>query len=145
MSHDRKISVIGLGYVGLPVAIAFGKHDEVIAFDIDKERIKELCEGYDRTGEVEQHEFENLNIRFASDAHDLADADFHIVAVPTPVTDAKFPDLTPLLSASRTLAPQLSIGDIVVYESTVYPGATREDCLPLLEAGSGLQGGRIFL
>ena len=140
MTHSRKISVIGLGYVGLPVAIAFARQDRVIAFDISEERIAELQQGRDRTNEVEDHEFEGLDIEFTADASSLKEADFHIVAVPTPINDAKFPDLTPLLSASRTLAPHLKPGDIVVYESTVYPGATREDCLPLLEEGSGTQG-----
>ena len=144
MSHKRKISVIGLGYVGLPVAIAFAKQSKVIGFDVNLERIKELKSGYDRTGEVEKDEFEKLDVLFTSEENDLKDADFHIVAVPTPINDAKFPDLSPLLSATRTLAPQLSKGDIVVYESTVYPGATREDCLPLLEEGSGLKGGVDF-
>jgi UDP-N-acetyl-D-galactosamine dehydrogenase len=133
-----------LGYVGLPVAIAFAKQGRVIGFDISSERISELQKGYDRTGEVEESEFAELDILFTSDADSLKEADFHIVAVPTPINDAKFPDLSPLLSASKTLAPHLSKGDIVVYESTVYPGATREDCLPLLEEGSGLKGGEDF-
>ncbi len=144
MSHERKISVIGLGYVGLPVAIAFAKQCSVIGFDVNSDRIKELNDGHDRTAEMQASEFENLDILFTSDANSLKDADFHIVAVPTPINDAKFPDLTPLLSASKTLAPFLNKGDIVVYESTVYPGATREDCLPLLEEGSGLKGGEDF-
>jgi UDP-N-acetyl-D-glucosamine/UDP-N-acetyl-D-galactosamine dehydrogenase len=144
MSHKRKISVIGLGYVGLPVAIAFANQGRVIGFDVNPGRIKELQDGYDRTGEVEDNEFNNLDILFTAEAEALKEADFHIVAVPTPINEAKFPDLSPLLSASKTLAPHLSPGDIVVYESTVYPGATREDCLPLLEEGSGLKGGEDF-
>jgi len=144
MSHKRKIAVIGLGYVGLPVAVAFAKQSHVIGFDINAARVKELQGGYDRTGEVEDDEFENLDILFTSAAGSLKEADFYIVAVPTPINDAKFPDLGPLLSASKTIAPHLSSGNIVVYESTVYPGATREDCLPLLEAGSGLKGGEDF-
>jgi len=144
MSHKRKISVIGLGYVGLPVAIAFAKLARVIGFDVNQERIKELQEGYDRTCEVENDEFDALDILFTSDPDELKHADFHIVAVPTPINDAKFPDLSPLLSASRSLAPHLNPGDIVVYESTVYPGATREDCMPILEEGSGLKGGVDF-
>ncbi len=142
MSLNRKISVIGLGYVGLPVAIAFGKQGSVIGFDVNRRRIEELQNGHDRTGEVDNDEFNNLDILFTSDANDLKQANFHIVAVPTPIDEAKFPDLTPLLSASKTLAPHLNTGDIVVYESTVYPGATREECLPLLEEGSGLRGGK---
>lgn len=144
MPHTRKIAIIGLGYVGLPVAVAFGKQSRVIGFDIDPDRIKELRDGYDRTGEVEDDEFENLDILFTAEADALREADFHIVAVPTPINEAKFPDLGALLSATKTLAPCLSRGDIVVYESTVYPGATREDCLPLLEEGSGLKGGEDF-
>lgn len=144
MSHNRKISVIGLGYVGLPVAIAFGRESHVIGFDVNAARVDELKRGYDRTGEVQDEEFTGSNVLFTSDADDLEEADFHIVAVPTPINDAKFPDLTPLLSATKTLAPRLKTGDIVVYESTVYPGATREDCLPLLELGSNLKGGEDF-
>jgi UDP-N-acetyl-D-galactosamine dehydrogenase len=146
MSHNRKIAVIGLGYVGLPVAVAFAKQSRVIGFDVNQARVKELRDGYDRTGEVESSEFNSLDVLFSSDADTLKEADFYIVAVPTPINDAKYPDLGPLLSASRTIAPHLRQGDIVVYESTVYPGATREDCLPLLEEGSGLKGGEdIFL
>ncbi len=144
MSHNRKISVIGLGYVGLPVAIAFSQNVRVIGFDVSEQRIKELQTGYDRTDEVSDEEFAGLDILFTSDPSHLAEADFHIVAVPTPIDEARFPDLSPLLSASRTLAPHLKKNDIVVYESTVYPGATREDCLPLLEEGSGLKGGVDF-
>ena len=144
MAHNRKISVIGLGYVGLPVAIAFAKQSRVIGFDVDQSRIEELLGGYDRTGEVENNEFASLDILFTAEADALKQADFHIVAVPTPINEAKFPDLGPLLSASKTLAPLLSRGDIIVYESTVYPGATREECLPLLEEGSGLKGGIDF-
>jgi len=144
MAHNRKISVIGLGYVGLPVAIAFAKQSRVIGFDVNQSRIEELLDGYDRTGEVENDGFASLDILFTVEADALKQADFHIVAVPTPINEAKFPDLGPLLSASKTLAPLLSRGDIIVYESTVYPGATREECLPLLEEGSGLKGGIDF-
>ena len=144
MAHNRKISVIGLGYVGLPVAIAFAKQSRVIGFDVDQSRIDELLDGYDRTGEVENNGFASLDILFTVEADALKQADFHIVAVPTPINEAKFPDLGPLLSASKTLAPLLNRGDIIVYESTVYPGATREECLPLLEEGSGLKGGIDF-
>ena len=118
MAQDRKISVIGLGYVGLPVAIAFARKAGVIAFDINAERINELNSAYDRTGEVEHEEFQDLDILFTSEAADLARADFHIVAVPTPINEARFPNLEPLLSASRILAPYIHKGDIVVYEST---------------------------
>jgi len=145
MSHARKISVVGLGYVGLPVAVAFGARDDVIAFDINHDRITELRDGIDRTGEVDSAELRAADrIHFTSDPADLAKADFHIVTVPTPITEARLPDLGPLLAASRTLGKVLKKGDVVVYESTVYPGATEEDCVPVLEAESGLTFGRDF-
>lgn len=144
MEHNRKISVIGLGYVGLPVAVAFGKKAHVIGFDIDGARVEELRSGRDRTGEVISDELASADISFTSDPADLADADFHIIAVPTPIMEAKYPDMRPLLAATRLLGGVIKAGDIVVYESTVYPGATEEDCLPLLEEGSGLQAGRDF-
>jgi len=145
MPHTRRISVIGLGYVGLPVAVAFGRTGApVVAFDIDPGRIKELREGHDRTGEVEADALRGAGLRLTADPVDLADADFHIVAVPTPIDDAKLPDLRPLLSASRSVGRQLKRGDIVVYESTVYPGATERECVPVLEAESGLTFGRDF-
>ncbi|GAB1259751.1 nucleotide sugar dehydrogenase [Aurantivibrio plasticivorans] len=135
---NRKISVIGLGYVGLPVAVAFGQTHHVIGFDINTHRIRELSEGKDSTLEVEPEQLQTADIHFTSDAQDLSEADFHIVAVPTPIRRTKQPDLSPLLSASRTIGKHLKKGDIVVFESTVYPGATEEDCLPILEAESGL-------
>ncbi len=141
VTHGRLISVIGLGYVGLPVAVAFGRQHEVIGFDINASRIAELRSGHDSTREVEDAEFARTDIHFTSDPAELKQADFHIVAVPTPIDTAKRPDLGPLLSASRTLGKQLKGGDIVVYESTVYPGATEEDCIPILEQESGLQAG----
>ncbi len=142
--HKRKISVIGLGYVGLPVAIEFGKKQNVIGFDINQVRINELLEGIERTGEVSLDELKSSNIVFTCNANELQRADFHIVAVPTPINQAKQPDLSPLISASRTLGKQLKKGDIVVYESTVYPGATEEECIPILEKESGLVWGRDF-
>ena len=144
MSDSRKISVIGLGYVGLPVAVAFGKQHEVIGFDINPKRIEELQQGIDRTLEVSPQDLAEATIRFTCQAADLQAADFHIIAVPTPINSAKQPDLTPLLRASETLGAQLKRGDIVVYESTVYPGATEEDCMPVLERCSGLQAGKDF-
>lgn len=142
--HIRKISVIGLGYVGLPVAIAFAKTQPVIGFDINQLRINELKDGIDRTLEVEPSELKNPAIKFSSNGADLREADFHIVAVPTPINDANQPDLTPLLSASKTVGAELKAGDIVVFESTVYPGATEEDCVPILEKESGLVCGKDF-
>lgn len=137
----RKISVIGLGYVGLPVAVAFGRQHRVIGFDINQDRIEELLRGHDRTLEVSGEDLTAADIHFTSKPQDLRGADFHIVAVPTPINDSKQPDLTPLISASQTIGPQLKKGDMVVYESTVYPGATEEDCVPILEKTSGLRCG----
>lgn len=144
MSHNRKISVIGLGYVGLPVAVAFGQHARTIGFDISKERINELKSGKDHTHEVSSQDLASSDILFTSDPEDLKKADFHIIAVPTPVNEAKYPDLSPLISASKLVGPTLKKGDIIVYESTVYPGATEEDCVPVLEANSGLKCGKDF-
>lgn len=144
MTHSRRISVIGLGYVGLPVAVAFGQTARVVGFDIDPERIAELERGIDRTHEAEPEELARADIHYTSAVEDLRAADFHIVAVPTPVDDAKRPDLSPMLRASETVARVLKPGDIVVYESTVYPGATEEDCVPVLERVSGLRCGEDF-
>lgn len=143
-AHNRKISVIGLGYVGLPVAMAFGKTCQVIAFDINPLRISELKQGIDRTNEVLPKELLEANILFTRKAEDLKKADFHIVAVPTPVNQAKQPDLSILLNATRIIGEQLKKGDIVVYESTVFPGATEEECIPVLERISGLSWGSDF-
>jgi len=142
--HSRTISVIGLGYVGLPVAVAFGKQRQSIGFDINSRRIAELQRGLDRSLEVTGAELAASDIFYTSDPADLARADFHIVGVPTPINDSKQPDLTPLILASETLGPHLKPGDIVVYESTVYPGTTEEDCVPILERTSGLVCGRDF-
>lgn len=141
---NRKISVIGLGYVGLPVAVAFGNSHPVIGFDVNKKRILELQANNDFTLEVSSEELKSTDIIFTSDAKDLAKADFHIVAVPTPINNAKQPDLSPLIGASKSVGANLKVGDIVVYESTVYPGATEEDCVPVLEEYSGLKCGVDF-
>lgn len=141
---DRKISVIGLGYVGLPVAVAFGNSHQVIGFDLSASRINELKAGHDRTLEVEDSELEKADILFTCEPSDLSKADFHIVAVPTPINHARQPDLRPMLSASKTIGAILKKGDIVVFESTVYPGATEEECVPILEAESGLKCGEDF-
>lgn len=140
----RTISVIGLGYVGLPVAVAFGKKSKTIGFDVNPERIRELQEGHDRTGEVTLEELAETDLFFTDSIDELRKADFHIIAVPTPVDEAKRPDLSILLKASETVAKALKKGDIVVYESTVYPGATEEDCVPVLERVSGLTFGTDF-
>ena len=144
MAHKRKISVIGLGYVGLPVAVAFGKMGPVVGFDVNPKRVKELKDGRDRTREVPDEELKNADILFTSEVSALKAADFHIIAVPTPVDDAKQPDLSALLAASKSVGKALKKGDIVVYESTVYPGATEEECLPVLEKTSGLKAGTDF-
>jgi UDP-N-acetyl-D-galactosamine dehydrogenase len=133
-----------LGYVGLPVAVAFGRRRRTVGFDINPARISELQRGVDRTGEVSSEELRSADILFTDRVEELAAADFHIVAVPTPIDDAHQPDLTPLVRASETVGRALKPGDIVVYESTVYPGVTEEECVPILERVSGLSCGRDF-
>jgi len=144
MKKNRTISVVGLGYVGLPVAVAFGKQRKTIGFDINQQRIAELRRGHDRTGEVATAELHAGDILFTDQLTDLKQADFHIIAVPTPVDDAHQPDLSPIIHASETVGKALKKGDIVVYESTVYPGATEEECVPVLERESGLHCGADF-
>ena len=145
MAHGRKIAVIGLGYVGLPVAVAFARSGvPVIGFDIDRKRIDELRSGHDRTREVEPAELKQPTLRYESDPARLAEADFYIVTVPTPIDSARRPDLSAMLAASGTVGGALKRGDIVVYESTVYPGAVEEECVPVLEKKSGLAAGRDF-
>ncbi|MBM3650287.1 MAG: nucleotide sugar dehydrogenase [Alphaproteobacteria bacterium] len=141
----RRISVIGLGYVGLPVAATFARSGRpVVAFDIDRRRIAELASGHDRTGEVEPGDLRSEGLRFTSDPKDLQAADFHIVTVPTPIDASKQPDLEPLRRASATIGQALEAGDIVVFESTVYPGVTEDVCIPVLEKASGLRWKRDF-
>ena len=141
---NRKISVIGLGYVGLPVAVTFGQVSKVIGFDINQKRIDELKNGVDKTGEVIASELISSNVNFTSDLNELSKADFHIIAVPTPIDDSRKPNLNPLLSASETVGKILKKGDIVVYESTVYPGATEGECASVLQDISGLKSGEDF-
>lgn len=143
-SHNRSISVLGLGYVGLPVAIAFARNSRTVGFDIHVDRIRELKRGHDRTGEVSSEEIKGADILFTDKPDDLRQADFHIVAVPTPVDNANQPDLRPIISASQTVGKVLKRGDIVVYESTVYPGVTEDVCVPELEKSSGLKCGSDF-
>ncbi len=142
------ITVIGLGYVGLPLAVAFSKKYDVIGFDINNERIKELKKGYDRTLEVSEEELkeaiEKNNIKFTSSLEDVKNANIYIVTVPTPIDSHKNPDLTPLIMASRSVGRVLKRGDIVIYESTVYPGCTEEVCVPELERESGLKFNKDF-
>lgn len=132
------ISVIGLGYVGLPIALEFAKQVRVVGFDIKPERVEMMKKGIDPSKELPAEAFENTDILFTADAADLAQAQFHIVAVPTPIDDYKQPNLKPLLSACNTVGKYLKKGDYVVFESTVYPGCTEDDCVPVLEKQSGL-------
>ncbi|TAJ51873.1 MAG: nucleotide sugar dehydrogenase [Chitinophagaceae bacterium] len=135
----NKIAVIGLGYVGLPLAVEFGKKHEVVGFDINTERISDLKKGIDKTKESSEEEINaSTFLKFSSDKADIASCNVFIVTVPTPIDKFKAPDLKPLLKASEMIAPMLKKGDIVIYESTVYPGCTEEDCVPVLEQYSNL-------
>lgn len=143
--HPPLIAIIGLGYVGLPLAVEFGKIRRVIGFDIDATRIAQLKSGHDRTREVEAAELrEAAHLQFSTHPADLREASIFIVTVPTPIDAHKRPDLTPLIKASETVGRALKPGDIVIYESTVYPGATEEDCVPVLEQHSGLRFNQDF-
>jgi len=144
METKRHIAVVGLGYVGLPVAAAFGRIGPVIGFDVNKAKIEDLRRGEDRTGEVSKADLLHAQITFTDDPSSLKTADFIIVAVPTPITRALQPDLTALMRASELIGTHLKAGTIVVYESTVYPGATEEICGPILERCSGLRCGKDF-
>ncbi|MGP4789284.1 Vi polysaccharide biosynthesis UDP-N-acetylglucosamine C-6 dehydrogenase TviB [Psychrobacter sp. 1Y11] len=137
--NNLKIAVIGLGYVGLPLAVEFGKQHSVIGFDINASRIAALDSGTDHTLEVSEEELAvAIHLRYSSDINELKDCNFFIVTVPTPIDNSKQPDLTPLINASKSIGALLKKDDIVVYESTVYPGATEEVCIPVLEEVSGL-------
>ncbi|MDB9863554.1 Vi polysaccharide biosynthesis UDP-N-acetylglucosamine C-6 dehydrogenase TviB [Litorivicinus sp.] len=143
--NDLKLAVVGLGYVGLPLSVEFGKTRLVIAFDIDSRRIVDLQNGRDATLEVSQEELSDAKFSvYTSDAEDLKNATCYIVTVPTPIDVHKRPDLRPLISASKIIGAVLKTGDIVIYESTVYPGATEEDCVPVLEKTSGLRFNKDF-
>jgi UDP-N-acetyl-D-glucosamine/UDP-N-acetyl-D-galactosamine dehydrogenase len=142
---EIRIDIIGLGYVGLPLAVYLSRHFPVLGFDIDRERVAELSRGIDRTREVTEEEFAHATrLTYSAEIESLADANFYIVTVPTPVDEAKRPDLTSLVSASSLVGSVLGRGDVVVYESTVYPGATEEVCVPELEKASGLTFNRDF-
>lgn len=139
MSNDR-IGIIGLGYVGLPLAVEFGKVIEVIGFDINQKRIEELRQGHDRTDEVSDNELKEAKwLSYSSNPDDLRQVNYFMVTVPTPVDEYKKPDLSPLISASRTVGSVIKKGDVVIYESTVYPGCTEEACIPVVERQSGLK------
>ncbi len=139
IDKQEKLAVIGLGYVGLPIAIEFAKKIAVIGFDIKPDRVEMIKKGIDPSRELEPEAFENCDITYTANTDDLKEAKFYVVAVPTPIDDHNLPDLKPLLSATEMVAKVLKKGDYVVYESTVYPGCTEEECVPLLEKVSGLK------
>ena len=139
INKQAKLSVIGLGYVGLPIALEFSKHIEVVGFDVKPERVAMMNNHIDPSNELDKSAFDGCNITFTSNADDLEQCNFFIVAVPTPIDEHKLPDLTPVIKASESVGKALKKGDYVVYESTVYPGCTEEDCVPILEKMSGLK------
>ncbi|HNS43254.1 MAG TPA: nucleotide sugar dehydrogenase, partial [Taishania sp.] len=139
IEKDCKLAVIGLGYVGLPIALEFAKKIKVVGFDINQARVDLMKQSIDPSNELEKSAFDNSDITFTANLEDLRDVNFFIVAVPTPIDDANLPDLKPLLGASSTVGKVLKKGDYVVFESTVYPGCTEEDCIPVLERESGLK------
>ena len=143
-SKTKTISITGLGYVGLPLALEFAKHFRVIGFDINEERVKMMRNGVDPSKELSPEAFAGADIVFTTNPADLQQAHFHIIGVPTDIDDHKVPDLNPLLKASASVGKALKKGDYVIYESTVYPGCTEEDCLPVLEKESGLKVGIDF-
>ncbi len=143
-NKQSKISVIGLGYVGLPIALEFAKKVSVIGFDIKPERVELMKNGIDPSKELDSYNFKGCDIEFTANPEDLKRARFHIIAVPTPIDEHNQPDLSPVISASKTVGKALKKGDYVVYESTVYPGCTEEDCIPILEEFSGLKFGTDF-
>jgi UDP-N-acetyl-D-galactosamine dehydrogenase len=139
INKEAKLALVGLGYVGLPIALEFAKRVKVVGFDINQARVDMMRRGEDPSRELEAADFENRDITFTADINDLKDVNFFIVAVPTPIDETNLPDLKPLQGASRTVGKVLKKGDYVVFESTVYPGCTEEDCIPILEAESGLK------
>jgi UDP-N-acetyl-D-glucosamine/UDP-N-acetyl-D-galactosamine dehydrogenase len=144
VNKETKLSLIGLGYVGLPIALEFARKIKVIGFDIKPERVDLMKKSIDPSNELTSEAFIGTDIKFTSNPEDLKEASFHIIAVPTPVNSHNMPDLTPVLKASETVGKVLKKGDYVVYESTVYPGCTEEDCVPVLEKFSGLRFGTDF-
>ena len=139
LQKEAKLAVIGLGYVGLPIALAFARKVKVVGFDINQKRVDMMRRGEDPSNEIPPEEFKGCDIHFTADIEELRSAQFFIVAVPTPIDQQNIPDLGPLLGATRTVGQVLTKGDYVVYESTVYPGCTEEDCVPLLERLSNLK------
>ena len=144
VEQEEKISLIGLGYVGMPIAVAFANKVKVIGYDLNSEKIKLYQSGIDPTNEVGDEVIANTTVDFTNDEKKIREAKFHIVAVPTPVNVDHTPDLSPVEGASRILGRNLMKGSIVVYESTVYPGVTEEICVPILEKESGLKYGEDF-
>ncbi|MCX7738955.1 MAG: nucleotide sugar dehydrogenase [Hydrogenothermaceae bacterium] len=134
-----KICIVGLGYVGLPLAVLFAKRYPVIGYDINPERVRDIQDGYDKTKEVDSQELKSVNIEYTTDPSKISQGDVIIVTVPTPIDQHNIPDLRPILSATRTVGMYMKKGSIVVYESTVYPGLTEEECVPLLERESGMR------
>lgn len=139
LRKEAKLAVIGLGYVGLPIALEFARKIKVVGFDINQQRVDLMKQNIDPSNELEATDFDGCDIHFTAQLDDLRDVEFFIVAVPTPIDDANLPDLKPLLGASKTVGQVLKKGDYVVFESTVYPGCTEEDCIPVLEELSGLK------
>jgi UDP-N-acetyl-D-galactosamine dehydrogenase len=144
LNKKKKIAVIGLGYVGLPLALEFAKHFSVIGFDINQNRVDLMKQGIDPSSELEAKDFENRDILFTTEGAELKKAHFFIVAVPTDIDEHKVPNLRPLQSASKSVGQAIKKGDYVVYESTVYPGCTEEDCLPIIDDISGLKAGKDY-
>ena len=138
LTKESKLAVIGLGYVGLPIALEFARKIKVVGFDINPDRVEMMKNNIDPSNELEASEFEGCDIEFTANLDDLKDVNFFIIAVPTPIDASNLPNLRPLVSASETVGKVLKKGDYVVYESTVYPGCTEEDCIPVLEKVSGL-------
>jgi len=141
---DAKIAIIGLGYVGLPLAVEFAKKFPVVGYDINVPRITELRQGRDSSLEVEPAELASISMVYTDRLDDIRECNIYIVTVPTPIDEYKTPDLGPLISASQTVGQVIAAGDVVIYESTVYPGATEEDCIPVIEKTSGLKFNQDF-
>jgi UDP-N-acetyl-D-galactosamine dehydrogenase len=144
LKKETKLSLIGLGYVGLPIALEFAKKISVVGFDIKEDRVEMMRNHIDPSEELPAEAFDGCDVTFTSNPEDLSECSFHIIAVPTPIDHHNLPDLTPLIKASETVGKILKKGDYVVYESTVYPGATEEDCVPVLEKFSGMKMGSGF-
>ena len=144
LNKKEKVSLIGLGYVGLPIAIAFAKKIDVLGFDISEKKINQYKKGVDPTGEVGDEVVRKTTVKFSCNPNDLRDVMFHIVAVPTPANENNYPDLTMVESASRIVGQNLKVGSVIVFESTVYPGVTEDVCIPILESESGMKSGVDF-